>query len=424
MKPRISERPGTPRAMIDPQQALALVLQAAARRPPRPVPLAAAGGLKLAQSVRADRDYPPFSRATMDGYAVRTADAGRTVMVVGEVAAGQDVKIEVAPGHGLEIMTGAPCPPGTEAVVKKEDTGRDGDRVVLPERISAGENIAPRGSECKAGRLVLESGETVTPLAVAVLASFGLESVEVIPRPSLAIITTGSELVSPDTGETPVPLGLLSPGQIRDSNGPMLQAMACGLGLEQPPHLHADDRLEAILHALGQVRDKDLVLLTGGVSAGKYDLVPDALQSYGAECIFHRVSQKPGKPLLLGRKGPQLIFGLPGNPLSCHLCFHRYVAAAVRQMEGKRALPDLLRGQLVELVRPRHSRTFFVQARAELLPQEPGAWQIQPLLGASSADMFACHRANCYVEVPPGERPLAAGTVVEFTWLGGTPWLD
>jgi molybdopterin molybdotransferase len=402
--------------MIDPQQALALVLQAAVRRPPRRVPLAAVCGLKLAQSLRADRDYPPFPRATMDGYAVRTADAGRTVTVVGEVAAGQDVTIEVTLGHCLEIMTGAPCPPGTEAVVKKEETGRDGDRVVLPERISAGENIAPRGSECEAGRLVLEGGETVTPLSVAVLASFGLESVEVIPRPSLAIITTGAELIPPGH-----PLG---PGQIRDCNGPMLQAMACELGIEQPPHLHAEDRLEAILRCLEQVRDKDLVLLTGGVSAGKYDLVPDALQSYGAECIFHKVSQKPGKPLLLARKGPQLIFGLPGNPLSCHLCFHRYVAAAVRQMEGQKALPDLLRGQLVEPVRSRRSRTFFVLARAEPLPQGSAGWQIRPLPGASSADMFSCHEANCYAEVPPGERPIAAGTVVEFSWLGGTPWRE
>jgi molybdopterin molybdotransferase len=406
--------------MIDPQQALALVLQVAARRPPRRVPLAAAAGLMLAQSVRADRDYPPFPRATMDGFAVCTADAGRTVKVVGEVAAGQDVKIEVAPGHCLEIMTGAPCPPGTEAVVKKEETSRDGDWVVLPARISSGENIAPRGSECEAGRLVLESGQTITPLAVAVLASFGLESVEVFPRPSLAIVTTGAELIPP--GRPPGrPLG---PGQIRDSNGPMLRAMAHELGIEQPALLHAEDRLEAILQALDRAAAKDLVLLTGGVSAGKYDLVPDALESHDAECIFHKVAQKPGKPLLLAQKGPQLLFGLPGNPLSCHLAFHRYVAAAIRQMEGKPPLPGPFRGQLTEPVRPRRSRTFYVQARAELLPQQSAAWQIRPLLGASSADMFACHRANCYVEVPPGETPIPAGEVLQFTWLHPAPWSD
>lgn len=402
--------------MIDPQEALGLVLQAAARRPGRPVPLAAAGGLKLAQSIRADRDYPPFARATMDGYAVRAADAGRAVKVIGEVAAGQDVQTEVAPGRCLEIMTGAPCPPGTEAVVKKEQTRRDGDRVVLPPRISWGENIAPRGSECAAGELVLRGGQTVTALTAAVLASFGLETVEVIPRPSLAIVTTGAELIPP--GRSP------GPAEIRDSNGPMLQAMAREMGLEQPPHLHAADRLEAILEALEEAGDRDIVLLSGGVSAGKYDLVPDALERFGAGRIFHRVAQKPGRPLLLARKDSQLFFGLPGNPLSCHLCFHRYVGAAIRQMEGRTPLPDPASGQLAAAVQPRRSRTRFVLARTERLHQAPADWQIRPLSGASSADMFACCGANCYVEVPPGEAEIPPGEVLRFTWLGSTPWPD
>jgi molybdopterin molybdotransferase len=352
----------------------------------------------------------------MDGYAVRTADAGRTVRVVGEVAAGQDVKTEVVAGQCLEIMTGAPCPPGTEAVVKKEQTQRDGNRVVLAGKISSGQNIAPRGSECEAGRVVLRSGETITPLAAAVLASFGLETVRVIPRPSLAIITTGAELIP--AGRRP------GPGQIRDSNGPMLQAMACELGSEGPPHLHAEDRLEAILQALERVAERDIVLLSGGVSVGKYDLVPDALEGYGAQRVFHQVAQKPGKPLLLARKGSQLIFGLPGNPLSCHFCFHRYVAAAIRQMEGKTPVPDPVSGRLAAPVRPRRGRTFFVLALAERLHQASTDWEIRPLPGASSADMFACCGANCYLEVPPGDVEIPAGKVLRFAWLGSTPWLD
>ena len=402
--------------MIDPQEALGVVLQAAVGHPPRRVPLAAAGGLKLAESIRADRQYPPFPRATMDGYAVRTADAGRTVDVIGEVAAGQDVKTDVAQGHCLEIMTGAPCPPGTEAVVKKEQTTRDGTRVALPQKISLGQNVTPRGSECEAGRVALLSGETITPLSAAVLASFGLESVQVFPRPSLAVITTGAELIPP--GHSP------GPGQIRDSNGPMLQAMAREMGIPQPPHLHAEDRLESIVQALDKVAEKELVLLTGGVSAGKYDLVPDALESYGAQRIFHRVAQKPGKPLLLARKGPQLIFGLPGNPLSCHLCFHRYVAAAVRQLERKTPVPDPLGGQLAVAVQPRRSRTYFVLAQAQRLHEASADWQIHPLPGASSADMFAACRANCYLEVPPGKKELGPGEILRFTWLGSTPWPD
>ena len=402
--------------MIDPQEALGFVLQFAARLPPRRLSLAAAGDLRLVESVRADRDYPPFPRATMDGYAVRADDAGRTVDVVGEVAAGQDVKTEVTAGHCLEIMTGAPCPPGTEAVVKKEQTSRDGDRVALPGTISMGQNIVPRGSECEAGREVFGSGHRLTPISAAVLASFGLESVEVVPRPSLAIITTGAELIPP--GRSP------GPAQIRDSNGPMLQAMACQMGIERPPHLHADDRLESILQALEEAAAADIVLLSGGVSAGKYDLVPDALESYAAQRIFHRVAQKPGRPLLLARKGRQLLFGLPGNPLSCHLCLHRYVAAAIRKMEGKAPLPDPLGGQLASGVRPRRSRTFFVLARAERLHEASSDWQIHPLPGTSSADMFSACRANCYLEVPPGNKEIGPGEVLRFTWLGSTPWPD
>lgn len=400
--------------MIDPQEALGLVLQVAGRRPPRPVPPAAALGLRLAQDVRADRAYPPFARAARDGYAVRTCDAGRKVDVVGEVAAGQVVKTEVTEGHCLEIMTGAPCPPGTEAVVQIEQTRQDGNRVILPEGIRFGQNITPPGSECEAGRLVLPSGQTITPLSVAVLASFGLESVEVIPRPSLAVITTGAELIPP--GRPP------GPGQIRDSNGPMLQAMAREVGIEPPPHLHAEDRLEAILPALDGAAGSDIVLLTGGVSAGKYDLVPDALEGYGAERIFHRVSQKPGKPLLLARKGPQVLFGLPGNPLGCHFCFHRYVAAAIRQMEGKTPVRGPTDGQLADPVRPHPERTYFVPARAERPPETSAYWRIHPLPGVSSADMVASCRANCYVEVPPGTREIPSGEVLSFTWLGSAPW--
>ena len=213
-----------------------------------------------------------------------------------------------------------------------------------------------------------------------------------------AIVTTGAELIPP--GRSP------GPAEIRDSNGPMLQAMAREMGLEQPPHLHAADRLEAILEALEEAGDRDIVLLSGGVSAGKYDLVPDALERFGAGRIFHRVAQKPGRPLLLARKGSQLFFGLPGNPVSCHLCFHRYVGAAIRQMEGRTPLADPVSGQLTAAVQPRRSRTRFVLARTERLHRASTDWQIHPLSGTSSADMFACCRANCYVEVPPGEAEI------------------
>lgn len=402
--------------MISPDEALELVLREARPCPPRPVPLVEACGLRLAEAVVADGPYPPFARALRDGYAVRASDVGRTVRVAGEIAAGEVTAASVADGVCLEIMTGAACPAGTEAVVPKEQVRRDGDRAALPLEVSPGQHVALPGSECRAGQVVLEPGATITPLAVAVLASFGRKEVRVVPRPSLAVITTGGELVAPD--QEP------ALGQIRDSNGPMLAAMARDLGLAPPPHLHAVDRVEAILAVLGQVARYDVVVLTGGVSVGSYDLVPEGLEAYGAELVFHRVSQKPGRPLLLARKGAQLLFGLPGNPLGSHFCFHRYVSAAVRQMEGKAAVPDRLSGRLTARIEPRGRRTYFVTARAERGTRPDDDWRVHPLPGVTSADVFASCGANCYAEVPPGQDEIPPGALVPFTWIGGAPRPD
>lgn len=400
--------------MIDPDLALKLVVEAASRLAPQRLPLAETCGLQLAEEIRADRDYPPFPRAMMDGYAVRAADAGKTVDVVAEAPAGKFVTTPVVEGQSLEIMTGAPCPPGTEAVVPKERVRREGERVALPDKITAGEHIAPQGSECRADTVVLRPGDTMTPLATAVVASIGGASALVTRRPSLAVITTGSELVSP--GVEP------APGQIRDSNGPMLVAMARDLGIPEAIHLHVADSREEILSALGEVARRDIVLLTGGVSVGTYDLVPGTLEEFGAELVFHRVMQKPGKPLLVASRGTQLLFGLPGNPLACHLCFHRYVASAVRLMEGKTASLLTLSGELAGEVRPKRGRTYFVTGRAITALDASPKWKLHPVPGVSSADIFASCGANCYMEVPPGAEPIPVGEELQFTWIGGAPW--
>lgn len=407
-------RPARPAgAMIDPDEALRLVLEAAAPLAARDVPLGEACGLRLAQEVRADRDYPAFDRAMMDGYAVRSADGGRSVAVTGEVRAGMVSPVSVVEGRCLEIMTGAPCPAGADAVVPKEHVRRDGDRVMLPRAIAPGQHIAPKGSECPADRVVLVPGQTVTPLAAAVMASFGLRSVRVVPRPSLGIITTGSELV-PAEAEP-------GPAQIRDSNGPMLSAMTVDLGLARPLHLHADDRPDAIVHALGTLAERDIVLLTGGVSVGNYDLVPDALRSYGAEVVFHKVRQKPGKPLLLARRGRQLVFGLPGNPLASHLCFHRYATAAAAKMAGSRNVRQLMTGELTEPVPPKPGRTHFVPAVGAFVAGA-GRWRVRPTPGLSSADIFGSCPANCYLHVPPGSATIAVGESLAFSWIAGPAW--
>jgi len=399
--------------MIGPDEALALVLREAHTLPAQCVPLAEACGLQLADPVVADRDYPPFSRAMMDGYVVRMADAGQTLRVVGEIAAGQAIAGPWPPGQCFEIMTGAPCPAGTEAVVPKEEVVRHRDCATIPLAIRRGQHIAPQGSECLRGATVIECGAAITPLAVAVMASFGKSTIGVTPRPLLGVITTGGELAA--AGQDP------SAVQIRDSNGPMLSAMAVAIGLAPPRTLHADDRLATIRAALDCVADRDIVLLAGGVSVGTYDLVPEALRQYGAEVVFHKVTQKPGKPLLFARSGPQLLFGLPGNPLACHLCFHRYVAAAARQLAGKPAQSQPLLGRLTAAVKGPRLRTYYATARAEPDRAADGGWLVHPFPGVSSADIFSTCRANCYVEVPLGSEEIPAESPIPFTWVIGPP---
>jgi molybdopterin molybdotransferase len=400
--------------MLNPEEALNRVVQTASLLPPRAVALRDACGLTLAEAIVADGDCPPFRRAMMDGYAVRIADAGRTLPVVGEIPAGSVWDGELAAGQCIEILTGAPCPAGTEAVVQMERVRRRGNQATLPVSIEPEQNIAPPGSECRAGQRVLDPGEMVTPLAVAAMASFGIAAVQVVPRPTLGIITTGGELAA--EGQPP------RQGQIRNSNGPMLLAMAQLQGIQDPRQLHAADRPELILQALEGMARLDIVLLTGGVSVGTYDLVPEALIQYGAEPIFHGVKQKPGKPLLFARKNRQLIFGLPGNPLACHLGFHRYVAAAIRKVSGRAAVAPRFRGELVQAMRPKGGRTHFIPSRAEYAAGTPASWRVEALPGVSSADIFPGCRANCYMELPPGEQTLEAGSPCVFTWLDGPPW--
>ena len=393
--------------MITPDRALRLVGEHARPRRARRVELAAACGLQLAETICTETDSPAFDRAMMDGYAVQTCDAGRTVRVVGEVPAGVSSDAIVTRGTCVEIMTGAVCPQGAEAVVPKELVQRNDDHIALPENLKKGRHIAALGSESRAGTVVLESGNTMTPLAVAVAASVGRREVDVIPRPTVAVITTGRELVPTDAKP--------EPGQIYDSNGPMLLALLHAMGIEDVSCEHVGDQETLILESLERAAQCDLILLSGGVSVGNYDLVPDCLSRYGAEIVFHKVSQKPGKPLLFATKRDQLLFGLPGNPLSCHLCFHRYGAAAIRGMQGKIVEPPTFLGVLTGDISPECDRTRFVPGRAVYENQQ---WLLSPLPSVSSADIFGTSQANCYIEVPPEELPPRRGQPLRFSWIG------
>lgn len=396
------------RTLIDPETALRLVLDNAATANARPVTVHESLGSTLAEPIASDADYPPFDRSMMDGFAVCVADAGKAVRVAGEVAAGGNSSVTVVAGTAIEIMTGAPCPEGTEAVMPMEDVTRNGDSVTLPPDLKAGQNITRRGAECAKGATVLEAGDMITPLALAAITTFGVGQVQVYPKPRMAIITTGDELVPPD--QTP------GPSQIRNSNGPMLTAMANALGVSPVFAIHAKDTMDELRSALAKTDDLDFIVLTGAVSAGKYDSVPDALREFGATPVFHKVTQRPGKPIFFATRERQLIFGLPGNPLSCHLGFHRYVTPAVRRFMGHDPTPPKFAGVLATPFTMKGPRTLFQLARAD---HWDGAWRITPLLGKGSADMYAAATANVMLQFEPGAGTLGSGTRVEFEWLLG-----
>lgn len=395
--------------MIDPDTALRLVLEHTPPPKACTAPLADSLGLRLAEPVVADRDYPPFSRATMDGFAVIAADAGKRLRIAGILAAGDVWHGSVSRGTAIEIMTGAPCPDGADAVVQKEIVSLEGEDALIPAEVKPGMNIVPAGAECQKGAEVLGRGARITPLAIANLATFGYTRVHVYRAPSLMIITTGNEVSTP--GEEP------GPAHIRNSNGPMLAAMARSLGIATTPHVHARDTMDALSEALHTARGADIVVLTGAVSAGKFDQVPAALKSIGAELVFHRIQQRPGKPILFAKRNGQLLFGLPGNPLSAHLGFHRYVAAAIRAWMGYEGAQRAEHGRLAESAVIKGARICFQLARVS---RDADGWKVLPLKGVGSADMHSVAAANALVRFEPDSGLYTAGTLVSFEWTPPT----
>jgi len=390
--------------MIGAAEAKDLVLQHCRLRDARLVATAESLGLVLSRSVVADRDYPPFDRATMDGFAVRVAHAGRTVAVRGEVRAGVLPLISPDDDGCVEIMTGAPCPAGTEAVVMKEEARRESGAVSLPAVIRVGQHIVPAGAECRSGATVLSAPSILGPLAQGLLAGVGQSQVWARTPPSVALLITGDEIVGgPDRP---------ADAEIRDSNGPMLAAMARASGLATPSQVRVRDTPESLAAAL-ESSTADLVVLTGGVSSGNYDLVPAALASHGVTLVFHKVRQQPGKPILFGVKGPRLFFGLPGTPLGCHLGFHRYVLPAARAVAG---LPPIGHqdGRVVAAWSTTSERQQFVLAKAA---RSVESWDVTLLSPKGSSDLFSVSGANALVSVPEGRRVLAPGAAVDFEWL-------
>ena len=398
--------------MLTVDQAIDAVLARCRPLPARPTPLIDALGLTLAEEIAADVDLPPFDKALMDGYAVRSADlegAGeRRFRVTEEITAGRVPTRPILEAEAARIMTGAPLPPGADAVVMVERSRLDGDFVVLRGPASPGSNRMTRGREMRAGEDLLTRGTLLNAAALGLIASAGRAEVLAVPRPSVAVVPTGDELVSPSQ----VPQA----GQIRNSNGVMLAALARSSSIrgadERPVAPDDGDRLRSALDSV--LNEADVVLISGGVSAGTRDLVPATLVDLGVEAVFHKVNVKPGKPLWFGvgpgrgdQPGP-LVFGLPGNPVSGVVCFLLFVRPALEALAGRPSKRSQLASfRLGAPYDHRGDRPTYHPARLE-------DGRIVPLDWAGSADLRTVASADGFAAFPAGDARYQAGDPVEF----------
>lgn len=388
------------------------------------VGLDTAAGRVLAHSLAADRDQPPFARSTRDGFACRAVEASvhQRLAVAGSTRAGDAPPGKLPAGSAWEIMTGAPVPPGADAVAMFEhvESGDGKVRLLPPRTLEAGENIVPRGAQARQGDELLPTGTAITFAQIALAAACGCSSLPVFIRPRVAIVTTGDELV-PVEAEP-------APGQIRNSNAVMLAAMVAKAGGKPWVLPTAADTAEDLDTVLSSAREADLLLVTGGVSAGKFDLVEPALARAGARFRFTGVRIQPGKPLVFGELPPVgstaasetrsvPFFGLPGNPVSSAVTFLLFAEPVLAALAGSRQhTPRFALARMAPKVY-RHGKeglTRFLPAfcnfssRAGELPEvEFVPWQ-------GSGDLVALARSNCFLVVPEDERHLEPGAIVRI----------
>jgi molybdopterin molybdotransferase len=364
----------------------------------------------LAEGILADRDFPPFDRATRDGYAVQAADLAEVparLEVVGEVKAGDwphPGECSVGHGQAVEIMTGAPLPAGADAVVMVEHTSLSDRSVEVRRAVSVGENFVPRGMEARAGQLLLERGRRLDHAGIAVAASAGKSRVQVFPKPRVAVLSTGDEVVEIDA----------TPGaaQIRNSNSYSLAAQVQNAGGEAVRLAIAPDERGRLRALIEEGLGCNLLLLTGGVSMGKYDLVEQVLGELKAEFYFTGAEIQPGRPVVFGSLRKRYFFGLPGNPVSTMVTFELFARPMIEALAGM--TPErliFLRARLKSEIRTKTGLKRFLPAvlagEFENAEVELARWQ-------GSGDIATLARANCYVVIPPDRERIDAGEWVSL----------
>jgi molybdopterin molybdotransferase len=364
-----------------------------------------ANGRVLARDVTADADVPPFSRAAMDGYAVRAADTAGTsrqspvrLRCIEQTFTGEVAVRSVGPGQCIEVATGAPLPPGADAVVMVEETqSADGNVVDVFTPVQPNQNIGRQGADIGRGQTVLRAGAFLNPSRAGALAALGLTHIEVYAKPRVAILSTGDEIVEPGS-----PLG---PGQIYDINRVTLSSVVADHGGIPVPHRTAVDRIEQLAISVDNCLAEDLLVFSGGSSVGRRDLIIDVIQSKG-EVLFHGIAVKPGKPTAFGRIGSKLVFGMPGYPTSCLSNAYILLAPALRRIA--RLPPQTIRS----LTLPLGARISSVADRHQFYSVRVSDGQAMPAFKASG-DITSMSQADGYIEVPIGVGAVEAGEMVE-----------
>jgi molybdopterin molybdotransferase len=401
------------------QELIAAEVRNSSPGPARYIPIVEALGRTLAADIVSDIDSPPHDKSIVDGYAVvaESFSAGAELSILEEVTAGAVPTREVTAGTATRIMTGAPLPQGATAVVMVERTELvrgDTDRVRVLESPRSGQNIVRKGTSLRRGETVLRAGQRINPARIGLLAEVGCSTVTVAAQPTVAVLTTGNEIVSVDA----VP----GPGQIRNSNGPMLEALVRQLGATAISLGVARDEHDDLAALIRRGLEADLLVLSGGVSAGVLDLVPGVLTELGVRQVFHKVNLKPGKPIWFGifpkeHNTKTLVFGLPGNPVSTFVCFELFVRYALGLITNENE-SEQQSGRLAAEYRHHGDRPTYWPA----VFKDDGTSAVVTLLPwKGSGDLKTLADANCLASFSGEERVFLAGeevAVVPFDRLG------
>lgn len=364
-------------------------------------------GRVLAENIFSPIEMPPFAKSAMDGYAVRAEDVQKPPVVlctIGVIQAGDTFEQKPRAGECVKIMTGAALPYGTDAVVMIEDTDARNEMITIKCSVKKGENVCQKGEDIRKGALLSRKGQLLSAAEITLLATVGKHKVKVRKRPRIAILNTGGEIVSP--GEK------LCLNKIYNANGPMMVSLLRGQGIEPEFLGIVEDEPKQLYKVVAQGLPGEIFLISGGVSMGDYDLIPQVLKKLKVKGIFHNVRMKPGKPFFFGRKGNCRVFGLPGNPVSNFLAYFLFVAPVLYKMQGKnREFPNFSKGILQQKFRHKKGRKHFVLIK---IKKKNGKYLLHIVPNHGSADVGSLAQADGFFVAGAKQEFIEKGETVRF----------